>query len=51
MHKHADSGNMVIFSMDVTALYPSIKSEMAVKAAKEVIQLSKLEWEQVDVKQ
>ena len=38
-----DLKDLKMFSMDVSALYPSIKSEMAAKAVEENVKLSKLE--------
>ena len=43
--------NVVAFSMDVSALYPSVKKELATKAIREAIGLSKLEWKNIDTLQ
>ena len=38
-----DKSDLTLFSMDVSALYPSITSEMAGKAIRDTVKLSKLE--------
>ena len=48
--KPIQNKNLTVFSMDVTALYPSITAEMAIKAAKESIKTSRLKWRNIDVK-
>ena len=35
--------------MDVTALYPNIKKDMAEKAVIEAVEISKLKWKNIDV--
>ena len=41
---------LVVFSMDVVALYPSIMRDMAMEAIKSAINISEIVWENVDVK-
>ena len=55
--KHPRSGkevpiqndNMVIYSLDIKELYPSITKEMASQAIKESVKKSKLEWKNVNI--
>ena len=42
---------MLVFSMDIIALYPSIKQEMAMGAIAEAIKRTDLTWENVNVNQ
>ena len=42
-------GDLKVFSMDVSALYPSIQKDMASKAILEAVKLSDLEWKNIDV--
>ena len=36
--------NLITYSIDVTALYPIIKKDMAEQAVMEAVDLAKLEW-------
>ena len=40
---------MVIFSMDVCALYPSIKKEMAARAIMDAMNKADMEWKNIDI--
>ena len=42
-------GELKVYSMDVSALYPSIQKDMASKAILEAVKLSNLEWKNIDV--
>ena len=42
--------NMVIFSMDVAALYPSVKKDIAAKMVRKAIETVDLEWENINTK-
>ena len=48
--KPIQNNKLSIFSMDVTALYPSITSEMASRAAKDSIRTSNLIWKNISTK-
>ena len=41
-------GDLKVYSMDVSALYPSIQKDMASKAILEAVKLSNLEWKNLD---
>ena len=42
-------GELKVYSMDVSALYPSIQKDMASKAILEAVKLSNLEWKNLDI--
>ena len=39
---------MIVYSMDVKGLYPSIQTDMASQAIKEAVRISKLKWRNID---
>ena len=41
--------SLVVFSMDVVALYPNILAEMAKVAVAEAIERTEMDWENIDV--
>ena len=45
------NSDLCVFSMDVTALYPSINVDMATQAVKDSMKTSKLEWRNVNTQQ
>ena len=46
-----DMNSLVVFSMDVVALYPSILAEMAKDAITKAIERSDIKWKDVNTKQ